>query len=430
MIRFITTIFVFVMALFLVSPAATAPAAVWKKMLPSDCYFVVSTGDSIMCVGKSIFVLSKDGDLLSQSPPLEDTKSIPNTPPAFFLTKDHSIVMILSRCTVKKISPGGQILWTKSFCDSFPNAVLTGYLEDTEGNAYLYGTADYISGLIIKIGSNGTDIKKADTTLPIFTSMAILKDTLFTVSKNYQAPGTTGSLVAFDTKLNFVKRIIDTACGTLLTMDDRHIVTLNMLNGSALFKRSFFATADIVLKRYSISGKVDSIAVFDFGKYESPLSIQKYHDGFLIVTLSDETVNMGTNYLNYFITKLDVSLKKEWQLRFGTDTSGLSGGKTNYRRFCVDDGGVILATHNDTLFKFKDTSTTTPTNPCSQKLKTGVLSEGKVKVFDCQGRLLFGYPATHGTDADRIKRSNTAFGLKLIRSGSGLQSEASVILPK
>jgi hypothetical protein len=360
-------------------------------------------------------VLSKDGDLLSESSPLEDTKSITNTPPVFFLAKDRSIVMISSRCMVKKISTSGQILWTKSFCDSIPNAVLTGYLEDAQGNAYLYGTSDYRSGLIIKIGNNGTIRNRADTTLPVFASMAILNDTLFTVSKNYQSPNSTGSLVAFDTKLNFLKHIIDTGCGSILAMDERHIVTLNMLNGAALFKRKFFATADIVVKRYTMNGKVDTTTVLDFGKYENPFSVQKYHNGFLMITVSDETVNMGTSYLNYFITKLDASLKKEWQLRFGTDTTGLSGDKAHYRHFSIDEGGVILATHNDTLFKFKDTSTTTQTNPLYQKLKPRISSEGMVKVFDCQGRLLYRYPVVHETKANLVKMPNAASGLKLTR---------------
>jgi len=112
MLRTVIGIWVCIAFLHLVSPAETAPAAAWKKTLPSDCYFVASAGDSIVCVGKNIFVLSQDGAMLSASQPLDDTKSITGNPPVFFLAKDHSIVMIKSRCAVKKISLGGEILWS------------------------------------------------------------------------------------------------------------------------------------------------------------------------------------------------------------------------------------------------------------------------------------------------------------------------------
>jgi hypothetical protein len=430
MLRTVIGIWVCIAFLHLVSPAETAPAAAWKKTLPSDCYFVASAGDSIVCVGKNIFVLSQDGAMLSASQPLDDTKSITGNPPVFFLAKDHSIVMIKSRCAVKKISLGGEILWSKFFCDSIPGAVFNGYTEDAEGNAYLFGAVESRSGLIVKIGSNGTLRGNADTALPIFTSMASLGDTLFVVSKRNQSPGSSGSLVAFDNKLNFVKRVIDTGCGSPMVIDGGHIVTLNMLDGPSLFKRQFSSTADIILKKYSMSGNVDTIETFDFGKYEHPLSMQKYHDGFLMITLSDETRNMGTNEWNYFITKLDASLKRQWQLHFGTDMLGLVPDDKHYRYFFADERGTILATHNDTLFTFKDASSDIQKKPYPQWAKRRLFSEGIVKAFDCQGRLLFEYTAVGQSGADHIKRSGTASGLKLIRWGSGPKSETKVMLPK
>jgi hypothetical protein len=415
MFRIIIQTCICVAALHLASPAQTAPVPSWKKTLPSECYFVGSAGDSIICVGKNIFVLSRDGALLSQSQPLEDTKSITNNPPVFFLANDRSIVMMKSRCMVIKISLAGQILWTKSYCDSIPNAVFNGYREDGENNAYLYGTVDYHSGLIVKTGSGGTVIYKADTTLPSFTSMAIVKDTLFAASKLNQGLSTTGSVAAFDIKLNFLKRVIDTGCGSPMVVDGGHVVTLNMLDGPSLFKRKFSSTSDIILKKYSMSGKLDTIATFDFGKYEHPLSLQKYRGGFLMITHSDETVNMGTNYWNYFITKLDPFLKKQWQIRFGTDTLGLGTNGTHYRSFFADEQGTILAIHNDTLFKFKDGSSTIKKDPSIQKPKRRIGSESLVKAFDCQGRMLFEFPAINGADAGYGKRS----GLKLIRPEGG-----------
>jgi len=428
MLRPIIGMCLFIAALHLMSPAQTAPVASWKKTLPSECYFVGSAGDSIICVGEKIFVLSRDGVMLSESQPLDDTKNVSLTPPVFFLANDRSIVMIKNRCTIKKISLSGEILWTKAYCDSIPNAAFNGYGEDGEHNAYLYGTVGFRSGLIVKIGSGGTVIYKADTTLPTFTSMAFLKDTLFAASKRYQGISSTGSVVAFDNKLNFVKRIIDTGCGSPMVIDGSHIFTLNMLDGPSLFKRNFSATSDIILKKYSMSGKIDTIVTFDFGKYENPLSLQKYHGGFLMITQSDETMNMGTNYLNYFVTKLDASLKKQWQLRFGTDSSDYMVNTYHRRYFFADEQGTILAIHNDTLIKFKDASTNSQKNPSAPSAKSRVFSEGTVKAFDCQGRLIFEYPSHNGAAAVYIKRAGAASGLKLIRSGSGLEPEIKVML--
>jgi hypothetical protein len=191
-----------------------------------------------------------------------------------------------------------------------------------------------------------------------------------------------------------------------------------------LFKRTFSSTADIVLKRHSMSGNLDTVIIFDFGKYESPLSMQKYHDGILMITQSNETMSFGTNYVNYFITKLDASLKKQWQLRFGTDTLGLGGNTNHSRYFAVDERGTILATHNDTLFKFIDASTAIQPSTL-QREKSSAFS-GKTKVFDLQGRFLFDYPVGMGLDAHHVKRQGATPGLKVLHPMSGSASETKV----
>jgi hypothetical protein len=412
--------------------AETAPSIAWKKKLPSDCYFVTTTGDSIVCVGKTIMVLSQDGSILSQSPSLEDTKTISSNPPTFFFTNDHSFIMVKDKCTIKKISLNGEIVWTKSFCDSIPGAVFTDFTEDASGTAYLCGTVSHSAGLIAKIGNNGSYARVMDSSmLPVFSSIMNARDSLYVVAKHYQNLNGGGSLNLFDNKEVFVKRLIDTGCGSPMIIDGGHIFSLSVQDGSPwLFKRTFSSTADIVVKKHSINGKLDTTIVFDFGKYEYPLSLQKYREGILMITISDETVNMGTNYLNYFISKLDVSLKKQWQLRFGTDTMGLGGNGNQYRYFSVNEAGMILATHNDTIFKFVDASTAMQPFRFQRREKNSGFSEKTVKVFDLQGRFLFNYPVGIGLDAHQLKRLRAAPGLKLLRSVSGSEGEMKVFYLK
>ncbi len=414
-------------ALHVTSPAETAPAVSWKKTLPSECYFTAAAGDSIVCVGKKIFVLSRTGALLSESQALDDTKNVAGNPPLFFLARDRSVVMIKNRCLVKKISLQGEIIWSKSYCDSIPGAMFAGYREEAEGFAYLYGTVNYRTGLVVDLENGGKVLRTADTTLSAFTSLARLKDTLFAVSKRSQDPSLPGCLVAFDKNLGFIKRIIDTGCGSQMIMDNGRILTLNMLAGASLFKRKFSSTADIILKRFSPNGTADTVALFDFGKYEFPLWLQKYRDGFLMVTRSDETMNVGTNYLNYFVTRLDASLKKQWQIRFGTDSSDYMIDIYHRRCFFADGQGTILAIHNDTLFSFKDGSWTGPKNPRSREPEYGAFSGTMVQAFDCRGRMLSECRAAAVANAGRGSRSGIASGLMVLRAGTGSGGETKVI---
>jgi hypothetical protein len=430
MVRIIIQVCLLVAAFYSVSSAETAPSIAWKKKLPSDCYFVTTTGDSIVCVGKTIMVLSQDGSILSQSQSLEDTKTISSNPPIFYFTNDHSFVMVKDDCTIKKISQSAAIMWAKFICDSIPDSYFYGYADDNAGNAYLCGTINGLSGLIFELGNNRASIINTDTTMRSFSSIAIIRDSLFMVSRQYGDPTLTGtgSLVVFDNKGEFARRAIDTGCGSTLMIDSGYIFSLNAQDGAPwLFKRTFSSTADIVLKRHFLNGKLDTAVIFDFGKYESPILLQKFQDGILMITLSDETLSFGTNYWNYFITKLDASLKKQWQLRLGTDTLDLRSDSYHPRYFAVDARGTILATHNDTLFKFVDASTVMQPSTPQNRGGISAYSSSTMKVYDLQGRFLYKYSLNSGPNARHRGKANAAPGLKLLRSGSGSGNEIKVL---
>lgn len=114
---------------------------------------------------------------------------------------------------------------------------------------------------------------------------------------------------------------------------DGHIYSLGSKDGAALFKTKFFATRDILLKKYDSNGVLLDSKMFDFGKYEVPLELAEQNDGLVMITSSDETVNMGTNILNYFITKIDENMQIKWQIHFGTDSSGLGSIEHHKRTF-------------------------------------------------------------------------------------------------
>ncbi len=412
--RIINGICLLAAAFYFMSPAETVPVGSWKKVLPSTCYFAASAGDSIICIGTSIYILSQDGTLLSQSAPLDETKNISARLPAFYLTKDKSIVVIPYGCTVKKITLDNEIIWLKSLCDSIPGACITGFTEDAGGNMYLCGRNGNQAGLIFKIGDDGSSVSKQNSSFPGFFSIVYFADSLFVTSSTSENPYYASRLGKFDTKGNFVKQIIDSGCAPPMILDGGHIFALNRKEGAPLLKRTFFSTSDIFLKKFSMSGRIDTIAMFDFGKWEYPMSIQKYQDGLLMITQSNETVNLGTSIMNYFITKLDASLSTQWQLHFGTDMDDT----IHSRYFSADDQGTILATHNDTLFKFKDASTDTRKIPFTTRDGHRIFPDGGAKVFDCQGRRLFDCPTGTGLNANCLKRSGSASGLKLMRSGN------------
>ena len=404
--------------------AENAPARNWAKKLPSKSLFVAIRGDSIISVGSEISVMSRNGTIISQSQQLDDTKNITGNPPLFYYSKDNSIIIVKGGCMVKKLSLDGKTIWEKSFCDSVQGVILNGFTEDNDGNLYLCGTVQRKSGLIVKIENNGKYTLKGNSLFAGFYSIEWLRDSLYAFSSDSLAPYYPGSIGVFDNKGNFLKQVIDSVNGSSFVIDNGHYTVIGQTQGTQLSKRTFLITSNITLKRFSSNGKLDTTCNFDFGKYEYSISLQKYGNGFLMITKSDETMNMGTNYFNYFVTKLDSSLHKEWQLRFGTDSTGLSGGQ-HYRVFANDGCGTILATHNDTLFKYSEV---TGIHNAQFSHKQNIISSSNsvFKVYDLQGRLLFKYRSETLPSDKQLKSSGMSMGLKLIRSEKYPESETKI----
>jgi hypothetical protein len=404
--------------------AESAPTRNWAKKLPSKCWFITIRGDSIISVGNEITVISGNGTILSQSQQLDDIKNITGNPPLFYYSKDNSIILVKGGCTVKKISLDGKTIWEKSFCDSVQGVIFNGFTEDNDGNLYLCGTVQRKAGLIVKIENSGKYTLKGNYLFACYYSIEWLRDSLFVSTSDSLHPYSPESIGVFDNSGNFIKTIVGTTgYGLPFFVDDNRILFLGQTGGPSLYKSTFFLTSNITLSVFYFDGSSRSLT-FDFGKWENSISLQKYGNGFLMITRSDETVNMGTNYFNYFVTKLDSSLNKEWQLRFGTDSTGLSGGQ-HYRVFASDGSGTILATHNDTLIKY--TGVTGIRNV--QLLgKQNIISSSNslFKVYDLQGRLLFKYRSETLPEDKLLKISGMSTGLKLIRSDNYPESKMEI----
>ena len=390
--------------------AGTVPAVEWAKQLSGDCYFVAGTGDSVICVGKTIAVVSENGTLLSESPPLDDTKDIVDRRiPEFRLAGDRSILMLKNRSLLKKITMNGATAWSKSLGDSISGAVFSGFAEDNNGNLYLCGSVEGQSGIIVKVGNGGVSVYKKDTSLPIFTSASWRQDTLFAVARKDAGTVASGCLVAMNEKGTIVEEIIDSGCGSPIVIEGGNVFSvLTQDRKSGLSRRMLSAASDIIIRRHAMDGKTAATTIFDFGKSEYPWSLGKYNDGILLITVSDESYNMGSNYLNYHITMLDTSLDEQWQLHFGTDTLD---GASHYRSFCSGGRGVLWATHNDTLFRFTDESVRAGRTAFrSGEIKPPAPGDA-VLMVDCMGRQLGMFPA-----GSKSATSDLAPGMRLLRS--------------
>lgn len=426
MFRTVLWAFLFSVVFCTIVSAETTPVSDWEKKLPSVCWFVAVRGDSIICVGDEITILSRNGNVLSQSSRLEDTKDLTENLPLFYYSKDNSLVLIKDGYTVKKISLNGQNVWEKSFSDSVQGIVFNGFTEDADGNAYFCGTVERKAGLIVKIEHNGNYVWKEDTLFGSFISFEWSRDSLFVISTDRQSPYNSKSLVVYDSKEKFIKQIIDTGCGSLIVINNGRFFILGQKESNLIFKRTFLQSSDIILKRFSSNGRMDTLLSFNFGKWEIPVSLQKCSDGFLMMTKSDETMNMGTSYLNYYITKLDDSLNKIRHLHFGTDTGGLSGNQKHYRFFASDGCGTIVATHNDTLFKFAD-MTVIQDVPFLNNGKKIAFSNTILKVYDLQGRLILRYRSgMPAAVVKQMKNSGMSSGLKLISSEASPGSKTKI----
>ncbi|HLV30037.1 MAG TPA: hypothetical protein VKY57_00570 [Chitinispirillaceae bacterium] len=198
---------------------------------------------------------------------------------------------------------------------------------------------------------------------------------------------------------------------------DGHIYSLGSKDGAALFKTKFFATRDILLKKYDSNGVLLDSKMFDFGKYEVPLELAEQNDGLVMITSSDETVNMGTNILNYFITKIDENMQIKWQIHFGTDSSGLGSIEHHKRTFFANNAGTILASHNDTLDMY-----TVPTSPVFKPQMVSPVSQTEnVRIYDLKGRVLF-------FDGKRFDPVVNASAVYLQKKKTAIEAEKAIIL--
>ena len=345
---------VFLITIWVQSNAEPTPVKSWSKTFSSNCLFVGGRGDSIVCVTDRVVVLSSAGSLLSQSLTPVNLGNVTNNQLSFRYLKDNTLLMLKNRYLVSKINLNGEVLWTKSLRDTFPLAVCNDFIEGTDNSLFFCGDINYKSGFLVKIAQNGESLFcKSDTSFGAFISITSLNDTLYLSSSarnNYYNPS---FIVSSDKTGKLIKTVADHCNAAVIANGNGHILSLGSKDGGALFKAKFFATRDILLEKFAVNGTLTKTVMFDFGKYETPKDINEYGDGFVMITISDETVNMGTNILNYFVTMLDDNLQKKWQLHFGTDTGGLGGDDSHYRNFCTDLPGVILASHNDTLVQFK-----------------------------------------------------------------------------
>ena len=370
-------------SLSLQSSAEPAPIHNWTTVLPSTCYYATAGNDSIIAVTDRILILSPEGELVSRSEPLEILQQLDPGKYSFRYLSDNSLLLLQNRFQLYCIGLSGAIRWSWSLRDTLLGAQCYDLAQGADGTLYFCGTVDNQKALVGALSRDGVlRFCRVDPTFGTFFSMAITSGTLdLTCSRpsEYSASG----LVAYDTDGNYLATLTGNCSGTMLLIGGERILSLGSLDAGSLFKRQFSAARDILLERFDPDGtRTDSIR-FDFGKYETPLALQGQSDGFVMVTSSDESMNFGTNILNYFVTGVGWNLERKWQLAFGTDTSGLSG-ETDFRSFFAGADGTVLATHNDTLIKFTPPSATIRLSPDGAT----VTPPASRRWYDLRGRIL------------------------------------------
>ena len=414
MVRIILFTYTLLMAVRMQSTAETTPAQSWSKVLPSVCFFAATKGDTVITVTDRITQLSSSGAIISQTQPIGDLQNLIKGQYSFGYLTDNTILLLKNRYTMTKISLSGEVLWSKSLRDTLPVAVCNDFTENNEGILYFCGDNNYQSAIIGAISPNGELLFcKEDTSHGSFNAITLYGRTIY-LSASAPSIYQPSLIVSFDTDGNFIKTVSDNCNGTVLLFKDDHIFSLGVLDGGSLFKAKFSATRDILLKKFDLNGTLSDSVLFDYGKYETPMEFVELSDGFVMITVSDETINMGTNCLNYFITKISSDLQQEWQLRFGTDSSGLTGDE-HYRTFFADETETILASHNDTLIRYA-----VPFSEIRRHLLSGpVTRTGGLRVYDLKGCLLpFGGESLRPAHASAIllAKNGTAAKQKTIIS--------------
>ncbi|MBN1760987.1 MAG: hypothetical protein JW863_21850 [Chitinispirillaceae bacterium] len=361
--------------------AEPAPIRSWLKVLPAVCRFAAVKDDSIIAVTDRIAVLSSTGEPLSQSEPLADLQNLKTGQFSFNLLEDNSLLLLQNGYSLKNISLSGEVCWSYSFRDTLLGVTCNDIAENDDGTLFVCGSVNNQSALLATLSPDGKLLSfQHESLFGIFYSITITAGTLY-LSSSQPSMYLPTQMACYDLEGKLVNTGTDSCKGTVLSCYDSRIYSVGPLDAGNLFKRHFSAASDIIFERFDLNGtRTDSVR-FDFGKYEIPMDLIRQSDGVVMITSSDETINMGTNFLNYFITKLSGDLRQEWQLTFGTDTSGMDGA-THHRTFFADETGVILASHNDTLMKYVP-STTVLHQP---SLSAPVSGSGPLRAFYLNGR--------------------------------------------
>ena len=385
--------------------AELAPVQSWLKVLPAVCHYAAEKNDSIIAVTDRVVVLNSTGGLLSQSAPLTDLQTLKIGQYAFYLLEENCLLLLQNRYLLKKITPSGELRWSYSFRDTLLGVICNDIAGNNDGTLFVCGSVNNQSAFLAALSKDGKLLFCQQESLSgVFYSITITAGKLY-LSSSPPSMYLPTQMVCYDMEGKFVTTGTDSCKGTVLSCTDSRIYSVGSLDIGNLFKRQFSIARDIIVERFDLNGtRTDSIR-FDFGKYEIPMDLIKQGDGVVMMTSSDEIVNMGTNYLNYFITKLSSDLRQEWQLAFGTDTNGMSD-VTHYRSFFADDNGTILACHNDTLMKYA-VSAMAIHRP---SLSTPVSSTGSFRTFSLNGRLL-------SSGKDR-RRPTPALGILLPDNGT------------
>lgn len=399
------------------SSSETKPDRNWSKNIDSICFYASTRGDTIVTVTDRVTVLSLSGEIISKTLPLDYLKDLKDGQHSFCYLSDKTLLFIKNQYEITKLSLSGEKLWSKSLRDTIPDAVCNDFVEDNAGNLYLCGNVSYQSAFLISISHDGEILFCSDeSSYGNFHSIALSDQIIYLVSS---APSSyfPSAILSFSMGGEFVGKFADDSTGTILALKDGHIYSLGSKDGAALFKTKFFATRDILLKKFDPNGVLLDSKVFDFGKYENPMGLVEQNDGLVMITSSDETVNMGTNILNYFITKIDENMQKKWQIHFGTDSSGLGGISQHKRTFFANYTGIILASHNDTL----DMYTVTISPIFKPQIPSPVSQAENIWIYDLKGRML----PFNGKRFDPVANASAVY---LQKKKTAIEAEKAIIL--
>jgi hypothetical protein len=363
--------------------SATPPVKSWSKVLEKSCNFTAIRGDTVIAITDRIILLSSAGQIINQTPSLSDLQNLTAGKFSFAYLKDNTVLLIKDKYLLKKIALSGEVIFSVNLRDSVPSMSCNGFVENDDGTLFICGDISHQSAVLIAISHNNNIVFcNKFPSFSAFYAMTAKENTIY-ISSSDPSVYQPSKLICIDTDGKYVNTISDKCNGTVLLFSGGVIYSLGVKDGGSLFKSAFSATRDILLKRFTPDGTLKDTALFDFGKYQNTVDLIKQNDGFVMVTSSDESPSFGTNILNYFVTKIDGDLKKEWQFRFGTDTSDYMSATKHSRSYFADEQGRVLSCHNDTLSVFAVANTVNR----YYAMKTPSAQNDK-QIFGLNGRLL------------------------------------------